>query len=366
MHNILRSLIVLCVVFISSFADAAGAAAATPASASLLDATPCVWRSLEPPYLDLHRELHAEVLAAPPSKHNRAVITLRILGGAGPESVSIAHCHGRIIQSNHVYAPDGSIEISKKLTEGAFSKAKADGDRVARLGKLMGDVEKALTEIDEEDDTRAVRTHLLGLTRAYPPVLADLDAAQKAVLARKRATLERYADLEKRYTAFYPFEERRKLLDSESSGCLLLEHFISTQETSSATEFHLHMHSDRPSCFYCVQLLNHRVKKLAKDTGKPWLVMVSSHANPDDADWCKWSGDLPPGHIVPDHNMRAYGRDVRHDAPLSAAELTTFTYTPDHDGKIIQMFFPSSPGTTAGTAAAAAAATASEGVEDEE
>jgi hypothetical protein len=366
MHNILRSLIVLCVVFISSFADAAGAAAATPASASLLDDTPCVWRSLEPPYLDLHRELHAEVLAAPDYRpHNRAVVTLMILGGAGTEPVSIAHCHGRIIQSNHVYSPDGSIEISKKLTDGAFRKAKADGDLIAKLGKLMGDVEKALTGIDEEDETRAVRTHLLELTHAYPPALTALGAAQEAVLARKKETLERYKALEERYTAFYPFEERRKLLDSESSGCLLLEHFIATHETSSATAFHLHMHSDRPSCFYCVQLLNHRVKKLAKDTGKPWLVMVSSHANPDDADWCKWSGDLPPGHIVPGDTMREYGRDARHDAPLSAAEIATFTYTPDHPGKIIQMFFPSSPGTIAGTAAAAAAAATSERAEDE-
>jgi|GEM_PF-3417416 len=367
MHNILRSLIVLWLVFTSSFSNTAGAAAAaTPASASLLDDTPCVWRSLEPPYLDLHQGLHAEVLAAPDCRpHNRAVVTLMILGGTGTESVSIAHVHGRIIKSNHVYAPDGSIEISKKLTESGATKAKTDGDRVVRLGKLIGDVEKVLTEIGEEDETRAVRTHLLGLTHAYPTALTALGAAQEAVLARKKATLERYADLEERYTAFYPFEERRKLLDSESSGCLLLEHFIAIRKAdlSYATAFHLHMHSDRPSCFYCVQLLNHRVKKLAKDTGKPWLLMVSSHANPDDADWCKWSGDLPPGHIVPGDTMREYGRDARHDAPLSAAELEDFTYAPDHPGKIIQMFFPSSPGTTAGTAAAAAAT--SERAEDE-
>lgn len=359
MHNILRSLIVLCAVFISWFVDTAGAAAATTAASdSPFDSAPCVWRSFSLPYLGLHQKLHAEVVAAPDCHpHNRVVITLMILGEAEPRPLPIAHCHGRIIKSNHVYAEDGSIEISKKLTEGSFSKAKADGDRIARLGKLIGDVEKVLTEFGDEEETRGVRTHLLGLTRSYPPALADFDAAQKAVLARKKATLERYAALEERYADFYPFEERRKLLDSESSGCLLLEHFIATRtaDLSSATTFHLHMHSDRPSCFYCVQLLNHQVKKLVKDTGKPWLVMVSSHANLDDADWCKWSGDLPPGHVIPHNDMREYGRDSRYDALLSPEELIEFTYTPEHSGKIIQMFFPSSSDATAATAAASAA-----------
>ena len=98
------------------------------------------------------------------------------------------------------------------------------------------------------------------------------------------------------------------------------------------------MHSDRPSCFYCVQLLNHFAKLWSEQTRKPWRIIVSSHANLANKEWCTWSGDLPSGHTVPYDNMREYGRDDNCDRKLVNAELEGFTYHPGKPGKIIQTF----------------------------
>jgi hypothetical protein len=157
---------------------------------------------------------------------------------------------------------------------------------------------------------------------------------------------------EEAYRAAYPYENKDRLFDSEVSICLLLQDNLSAIG-AEVIGCHLHIDSDRPPCFYCVQALNYFAKLWARLTGKSWLICVSSHED------YPWKGRLPPGHDIPANDegkrtMRNYGRDRDdcYDAPLTEEELVTFTYSTESPGKIIQMFF-SAPEASGAAAAAA-------------
>lgn len=342
---ILRTFVAVYSILVLLANTPAEATADTTLGSPLSD-VPCVWRSFADPYLLVHTHLYKEVATAPECHpHNRAAISLILVSGVEAKLFSIPQAGEKIIKSGHVYKEDGSLELSKAV-ESEFTKvSKGDVVNIERLARLVQELQVVATSVSNEAETSGASADLLGAIGTLSPLIDTLSSAHDMVISRKKETLESYKALRASYNStFYPFEVDRKILDSESSGCLLIQHFINIHisEISSAGAVHLHMHSDRPSCFYCVQLLNYFAKKWAESTGKPWVVMVSSRDNPENADWCIWSGDLPPGHIIPSNNMREYGRDDRHDAAISSAELEAFTYKPGRPGKIIQMFFNTS------------------------
>jgi hypothetical protein len=194
----------------------------------------------------------------------------------------------------------------------------------------------------------------------FIPNLRRLEVAVMGPAHDIEAGYSHFDALENNYLSTYPFRTKMSAtypcFDSEASIARLVDFKLTRKELSSAVFIELHIHSGFNPCFFCLQNLHYYAQRWAELTKKGVRIFISSHtAYPMSADI------MPAGHVIPGDTMLTYGTLLSRE--LTAAEVEEFTYTPDHAGKIIQMFFPSSSGATADTAAAAA--TASESTADE-
>lgn len=225
----LRLFFVLCAVVVFPITHAVTDASVVDP----FDVTPCVWRSFDSTsFCEIQQRLRREVIGSPECHpHNRAVVTLMVFGeGESVFSIDLVCGRTRVFQSNYVYPlSDEATGCDKSRVEGEFKVARKEFTTSAGAIGATDDV-ATLTRLFSENRQKLV------------------------VLERHTATLESMRVLEADYNAFYPFHDsnyRSRLLDAESSICMLIENKLRSRviDLSSARSISLHMHSDNNLCF---------------------------------------------------------------------------------------------------------------------
>gem|GEM_PF-3213031 len=326
---------------------AAAAASTLPSDADYAD-SPTVWCQYSAESIALHRDLmhrlpETESLDKTLKGANLAVAQLNdiLLECAGPSASTTFPPY--VFVSNHIHDFEKGASYDCHRTRGFPHKFTQEAKKVnTALATIKLFSRSNAWFSDFIPNLRRIEIEVMGPAHDIEAGYSHFDA------------------LENNYLSTYPFRTKMSAtypcFDSEASIARLVDFKLTREELSSAAFIELHIHSRFNPCFFCLQNLHYYAQRWAELTKKGVRIFISSHtAYPMPADI------MPAGHVIPGDTMLTYGTLLSRE--LTAAELEDFTYAPDHPGKIIQMFFPSSPSATADTAAAAA--TASESAADE-